>query len=62
MSLLKMVLKNNFKKACNSKFHIVGLCHRKRISDILVKTRSEIRTDTHTEKQIYLYHYGGSKN
>lgn len=46
MNLLKLVFKNNIKKACNSKNRILGLCHRKRITDILVETRSEIRTDT----------------
>lgn len=46
MNLLKLVLKNNLKKACSSKIRILRLCHRKRITDIQVKTRSEIRTDT----------------
>ena len=59
MNLLKLVYKNNFQKACNSKIHILRLCHRRIIIDILVKTRSEIRTDTHTQKAVFLYHCGG---
>ena len=61
MNYLKRAIKKKEKKACNSKNRIVGLCHRKRITDIQEKLRLAIRTDTHSKKTISQYHYGSYK-